>query len=240
MSVLEWIIVLAVLAAVVLAFALPRPLLRTSRGNLRRRFGPEYDRTVRRHDGDEKAARKELADRVRHHDRLHPLPLSPADRRRYQVRWSEVQQRFVERPDVAVAEADHLLTQLVHDRGYPAGAHEQQVAALSVHHPEHVDGYRRVHALAGRAHGGTGGAGTEELRGAMIEARELFDELVEPQPGDETREDRPHPGGDGHRARHREGRGTAVLERLRAPLHRAGREGAHRRDTRTGTEGGPR
>ncbi|SFC38224.1 hypothetical protein [Streptomyces aidingensis] len=246
MSALEWIIVLAVLAAVVLAFALPRPLLRSSRGNLRRRFGPEYDRTVRRHGGDEGAARRELADRLRHHGRLHPLPLSPADRRRYQVRWSEVQQRFVEWPDAAVAEADHLLTQLVHDRGYPAEAHEQQVAALSVHHPEHVDGYRRVHALAGRGHGGAGGMGTEELREAMIGARELFEDLVEPQPEDRDPDDRPEAADNGHHGH----RGTAVLARLRAPWHRDGRQHRRKQDreqepaprtgTGAGTEGGPR
>ncbi len=30
-------------------------------GSLKRRFGPEYDRTVTRHDGDERAAARELA-----------------------------------------------------------------------------------------------------------------------------------------------------------------------------------
>ncbi|WP_306320827.1 MULTISPECIES: hypothetical protein [unclassified Streptomyces] len=150
---------------------------------LKRRFGPEYERAVTRHDGDTKAAERELADRVKRHGALRERPLDPVARERYLTRWADAQERFVESPDVAVAEADMLLAELAHERGFPDGGHyEEQLDALSVHHGSHVHGYRRVHraahARAGRAE--ESHAGTEELREAMVEARPLFDELVGP------------------------------------------------------------
>ncbi|MFF2362578.1 hypothetical protein ACFVU0_07665 [Streptomyces sp. NPDC058122] len=154
---------------------------------LRRRFGPEYDRTVARHDGDTQAAERDLNERVKRHGALRERPLEPAARERYAAGWTAAQERFVDSPQKAVAEADRLLGELAGERGFPDGdRYEEQVSALSVHHGHHVHGYRSVHraALARTGGGGNGGVDTEKLREAMLEARDLFDDLLTP-----TRED---------------------------------------------------
>lgn len=153
---------------------------------LRRRFGPEYDRVLARHDGDTKAAEHELAERVERHGALQPRALEPAERERYEVRWTAVQERFVDSPREALTEADLLLGEVAGARGFPdGGRYDEQVDALSVHHAHHVHGYRRVHRVAHSpaTAGDVNGAGTEEMRTALVEARALFEELVAPGRG---------------------------------------------------------
>jgi hypothetical protein len=180
------IILLIVIAAVVVVGAAALAFGRTRRGgpSLKRRFGPEYERTVARHDGDAKAAERELTARVERHGDLRERPLDSESRERYAARWTAVQERFVDSPREAVAEADRLLAELAGVRGYPDGGHyEEQFAALSVHHADHVDGYRQVHRVsrAGTSGGASeAGAGTEEMRTALIGARALFDALTSP------------------------------------------------------------
>ncbi|MEU6771483.1 hypothetical protein [Streptomyces sp. NPDC046759] len=181
-------IVLIVIVAVVVFGAAIAPTLRgrgRSRGRgLRRRFGPEYERSVALHDGDTKAAERELAERVERHGDLRERPLDPAGREQYAARWTAVQEHFVDSPRQAVAEADRLLAELAAARGYPdGGRYEEQLAALSVHHADHVDGYRQVHRVtcAGASDGsGKTGSGTEEMRAALVGARALFDDLIQP------------------------------------------------------------
>ncbi|WAX80324.1 hypothetical protein [Streptomyces sp. KMM 9044] len=212
------IALIVIVAVVVVAAAVLTLRARGPRhgANLKRRFGPEYDRAVARHDGDTEAAERELAQRVQLHGDLRTRPLEPAEQERYEAGWTATQERFVESPREAVAEADRLLADLAAARGFPGGGqYEEQLAALSVHHAHHVDGYRRVHRVAqARVNGGhEGGAGTEEMREAMVEARALFDDLVRPSRHDGG----DHRGGpDGHRA------GTAEHGRTHTPslLHR--------------------
>ncbi|RKN43018.1 hypothetical protein D7294_10915 [Streptomyces hoynatensis] len=209
------IIILAVVVLALLALLLAPSANPAAAGRLQRRFGPEYDRTVARHHGDTRAARKDLAERLRRHGGLHTRALGAEERERYHRRWAGVQERFVDSPGGAVAEADHVLTQLIHDRGYPADAYEERISALSVHHPRHVEGYRRVHALAGREP--ADGSVTEELRAAVVSARALFEDLLSPQPQDEKdRQDRPE-------------RRTARLLRPRGRGERAAASGAQAR-----------
>ncbi|WP_187285020.1 hypothetical protein [Streptomyces sp. OR43] len=140
---------------------------------MRRRFGPEYDRAVAGHDGDTKAAERELHERWKRHRSLHERPLTPGARAQYSDRWTRIEGGFVDAPQQAVAEADILLAELARDLGFPDGSDfGEQSAALSVHHAEHVNGYRRVHAAR------QGDGGTEDLREALLEARGLFDVLV--------------------------------------------------------------
>jgi hypothetical protein len=184
-------LILIVAAVLVVAAVLTSRARRGPGGpGLKRRFGPEYDRAVARHDGDAKAAERELTERVERHGSLRERELEPARREQFEVRWAAAQERFVDSPPEAVAEADRLLAELAGARGFPDGAqYEEQLAALSVHHANHVHGYRRVHRVAatrvsggGQDGGGQDGgrAGTEEMREAMVEARALFEDRVGP------------------------------------------------------------
>jgi len=184
------IALIVIVAAVVIVAAALTLLARRPQGgrSLRRRFGPEYDRTVTRHGGDTRAAERDLAERVKRHGSLRERPLQPAARDRYVARWTAAQAHFVDSPREAVAEADRLLRELAGERGFPdGGRYEEQLAALSVHHGHHVDGFRQVHR-ATRSSAADGRAGTEELREAMIEARALFHELVTPARRDTVRQ----------------------------------------------------
>ncbi|WP_369237333.1 hypothetical protein AB5J56_31170 [Streptomyces sp. R21] len=182
-------LIVMVAAVVVVAAALTLLARRPQGGrSLRRRFGPEYDRTVTRHDGDTRAAERDLTERIKQHGSLRERPLEPAARDRYVARWTAAQERFVDSPREAVAEADRLLRELAGERGFPDGdRYEEQLAALSVHHGHHVHGFRQVHRAA-QSGGADGGADTEELREAMVEARTLFDELVTPARRDTVRQ----------------------------------------------------
>ncbi|MBX9395438.1 hypothetical protein K4749_18005 [Streptomyces sp. TRM72054] len=186
-----WIIALIVIVAAVALIVAALTLRGRGAGggrDLRRRFGPEYDRAVSRHDGDAKAAERELAERVERHGELRERPLEPAQRERFEARWTAAQERFVEAPQDAVTEADQLLAELAAVRGFPdGGQYEEQLAALSVHHADHVQGYRHVHRIArARASGATEGrTATEEMREAMVEARALFDDLLRPARDDD-------------------------------------------------------
>jgi len=153
----------------------------TGGSGLKRRFGPEYDRTVARHDGDAKAAERELGERVQEHGSLHEQPLEPAAREQFQARWAAAQELFVDSPRQAVSDVDQLLGEVAGARGFPDVAeYDKQFDALSVHHAAHVHGYRRVHRVVTTRTNGTpeSQAGTEEMREAMLEARALFDDLV--------------------------------------------------------------
>ncbi|GGO59127.1 hypothetical protein [Streptomyces lasiicapitis] len=175
---------------------------------LKRRFGPEYDRAVTRHDGNTKGADRELSERVKRYGSLKEQPLSPAAREQYASQWAAVQEQFVESPQTAIIEADALLAHLARDRGYPDGEHfEEQLAALSVHHAHYVQGYRSLHTAA------RGQSGTEEMREAMIEARSLFEALVTEQPADSDQRHPQSPDDRGHapwalNRRHAKGSGT--------------------------------
>ena len=173
------IILIVIAAVVVLGVTVMALRTRGAQGgrSLKRRFGPEYERTVARHDGDAKAAERELAQRVERHGGLRERTLETTEVERYEARWTAAQERFVDSPKDAVDQADRLLAELAQARGYPDGAeYEEQLSALSVHHANRVRGYRRVHRAA-RARA-EGGPGTEEMREAMVEARALFEELV--------------------------------------------------------------
>ncbi len=140
------------------------------------RFGPEYEREVRER-GNRSRAEAELDRRVRRVDRLSIRPLPESERSRFETRWNQQQARFVDDPRGAVGEADHLVEEVMVRRGYPvAGDFDQKAADISVDHPQVVENYRNAHHIAQRVE--TGGAGTEDLRRAMIHYRALFDELL--------------------------------------------------------------
>jgi hypothetical protein len=149
---------------------------RTTTADLRRRFGPEYERAVREH-GSERKAEEKLADREKRVEKLNIRDLDPMEHERFSKRWQSVQSRFVDSPKGAVTEADDLVSSLMKTRGYPVSDFNQRAADISVAHPRVVENYRSAHEIALRV--GKHEATTEDLRTAMIHYRSLFEELVQ-------------------------------------------------------------
>ncbi|HEY3735754.1 MAG TPA: hypothetical protein VGL63_17760 [Streptosporangiaceae bacterium] len=161
------VIVIVALAAVGMAAA--------RRRRLQKRFGPEYERVV----GERQSQRKaeaELASRERRVKGLNIRPLSTSARDGYAARWTAVQERFVDQPRDAVAEAQILVTEVMNERGYPTEEHDQMLADLSVKHASTLEHYRSAHEISQNAEAGN--VSTEELRQAMVRYRVLFSDLL--------------------------------------------------------------
>lgn len=182
------LVVVAVVAAAIVFLVGPERI-RYGRGPaLKRRFGPEYERAVTAHNGDTKAAERELDERVKRHRDLKLRPLGPEAKARYTAQWSDIQQQFVDSPREALVAADALLSHLATDRGYPGDKFEEQISALSVHHGTHLEGYRSTHATVD---GTAEGDDTEVMRKALVDARSLFEVLTSDKPaGSGRRTDR--------------------------------------------------
>ncbi|MEU8587269.1 hypothetical protein AB0C59_09745 [Streptomyces sp. NPDC048664] len=149
--------------------------LATRRKRLRERFGPEYDHAIG--DADSRmAGERELKAREKRHDDLDIKPLPSATRDRYARDWDGVQAEFVDRPEDAVHDADRLVSSLMHERGYPTEEFEQRLKDLSVEHGQTLRHYREAHEIETLSVDHR--ANTEQLRGAMIHYRALFDELL--------------------------------------------------------------
>ncbi|GAA2694941.1 hypothetical protein [Streptomyces lunalinharesii] len=161
--------------AVIIALLAVGIALALRRHRLQQRFGPEYERTVEDADG-RMAGERELRAREKRHDALDIKPLEPTARERYSREWTGVQDDFVDHPEHAVHDADLLVTSLMHDRGYPTEGFEQQMRDLSVEHGRTLEHYREAHKVDALSteHKAT----TEQLRGAMIHYRSLFNELL--------------------------------------------------------------
>ena len=144
---------------------------------LKARFGPEYDRTVREI-GDRPRAEKALQKRQERIEGYKIQPLSADDRDFLAKEWQRTQAMFVDNPAAAVQEADRLICEAMRRSGYPMSDFELRAEDLSVEHPHVVKNYRAAHEIA-TAEGETS---TEDLRQAMVYYHELFDELLETQP----------------------------------------------------------
>jgi hypothetical protein len=148
---------------------------RRTSARLQDQFGPEYDRTVRER-GDRRKAERELAERDHRVRKLTIRSLAPTERSRYVELWHAQQERFVDNPQSAVSDADHLVEEVMRVRGYPVGEFEQNAADISVDHPLVVEEYRAGHDIAVRQRQGR--ASTEDLRNAMLHYRRLFEDLL--------------------------------------------------------------
>ena len=141
---------------------------RSTTADLRKKFGPEYDRAVREH-GSERKAQTKLEDREKRVEKLNLRDLDPIEHDRFLKRWESVQSRFVDSPKGAVTEADDLVSSLMKARGYPVSDCDQRAADISVDHPRVVENYRSAHEIALRV--GKDAATTEDLRTAMIDRK---------------------------------------------------------------------
>jgi hypothetical protein len=169
------VVALLIIVAIAWIYVRKRKSKNTTAG-LRKKFGLEYDRTVREHGSAQKAEAK-LEDREKRVEKLNLRELSPVEHQRFSEQWASVQSRFVDSPKGSVAEADDLVSSLMNARGYPMSDFDQRAADISVDHPRVVENYRLGHAIALRV--GKDEATTEELRTAMIHYRSLFEELAQ-------------------------------------------------------------
>jgi hypothetical protein len=165
--------VLSVVVAAAIGFVTSR---RRRSQKLRKTFGPEYDRVMRR-EGDSRKAEGVLEFRQKRREKFPIRRLTSADRSSFALRWNEVQARFVEDPRGALTVADSLITDVIETRGYPLGEFDQRAADLSVDYPLIVENYRAAHEI--RTLHSEGKASTEDLQQAMVHYRRLFQELLE-------------------------------------------------------------
>lgn len=172
-SIVWYVVAAIVIIAIIVAIAAASRRAKSAR--LQRRFGPEYERTVRSN-GDRTQAERELEAREQRVKRFHIEELPAGARDRYMEEWRTVQTRFVDQPKDAVSQADHLVENVMRDRGYPLDEFDQRVADLSPDHPVVVQNYRAAHDIASRADRGE--ASTEDLRQAMVHYRTLFTDLL--------------------------------------------------------------
>ncbi|HEY3090285.1 MAG TPA: hypothetical protein VGJ59_19720 [Jatrophihabitantaceae bacterium] len=183
MAIWAWILIaVVVIVAAVLAAAAMRQRRTTM---LRQQFGPEYERTMQERD-DRRAAESDLRDRQKQRDRLDIRPLAEPTRARFAAEWRELQERFVDQPADTVVAADGLVYRVMSERGYPMDNFEAQAKLVSVDHPSVVENYRFAHAVCERAQSQQ--ASTEDLRAALLHYRSLFDDLLQSDGADRTRE----------------------------------------------------
>jgi hypothetical protein len=170
-------LLIALFAVAVIVVIVGYLLMRKRRSQvLRQRFGPEYDRVVKK-EGDVHRGEDVLQFRAKRREKLQIRALSPANRSDFTSRWTTVQSQFVDAPKNAVSRADELVNEVMKLRGYPVGDFEERAADISVDHPVVVENYRAAHAIALRHNSGQ--ASTEDLRQAMVHYRSLFNELLE-------------------------------------------------------------
>ncbi|WP_433222938.1 hypothetical protein ACQP00_24820 [Dactylosporangium sp. CS-047395] len=166
------VIVLVLIVVAAVAVAVGR--FRRSK-ELRRRFGPEYDRAVEEQPN-RRAAERDLRHREERHDRLELKDLDPGQRQVYAEQWQQTQAHFAEEPQAATREADQLVTRVMAERGYPTEDYDTRVEDLSVEHAETIGHYREAHEIS--QYNEKGLASTEQLRQALMHYRALFADLL--------------------------------------------------------------
>src|SRR5262245_6515355 len=123
MNEMIWLIgVIVVLAAAGAAIYVAQ---RQRSRQLRTHFGPEYDHALEGF-GHRRAAERALLDRARRVDKLEIRPLPALRRDELRVRWQGVQALFVDDPASAIQEAHTLLSEVMHEQGYPTAKFEEE------------------------------------------------------------------------------------------------------------------
>jgi FtsZ-interacting cell division protein ZipA len=175
-------ILIAVVAVIVVIAIVGFILARKRRSqNLREKFGPEYDRIVKK-EGEVRKAEGVLEMRAKRRDKFELRPLTRETSADFAERWRVAQEKFVDDPRGSVSRADELVSELMAARGYPMADFEQRAADISVDHPVVVENYRAAHDIAlrhSRGESNSGQTSTEDMRRAMVHYRSLFDELLE-------------------------------------------------------------
>jgi len=136
---------------------------------MRDRYGPEFDRQAERlHSSD--AAESALSERSQ---QLSNRDLSPSERQRYREDWERIEARFLDRPALALAEAERLVGDLMRDRGYRTDDPQDAAMDLSISHRNVAERYR-----AGSRIVSSGSTDIGDLRDAMLHFRTVVDDLL--------------------------------------------------------------
>ena len=168
-------IVIVAVILLVLGGLLVMGLRRAQRSKqLKERFGPEYERAVQDF-GDRSKAENDLIQRQQRINKLNIRSLTPAERNQYREAWREVQARFVDDPQSALLDADRLVTEVLHVRGYPTEDFDERLADISAAYPRVTGSYRQACEMVSRLR--REDLTTEDMRKAMVLYRDLFDEL---------------------------------------------------------------
>jgi hypothetical protein len=172
MNTIGILIVVAIVVAAVIGFFvyLSKRSLR-----LRKKFGPEYTRTVEE-TGNKYKAESKLERLEKRVDKFSVHPLQPEEAFKFQDSWRVIQAGFVDDPRTALSAADRLVGEVMDARGYPVADFEERASELSVNHALVVEHYRAGHEIAIKHIKGQ--ATTEDMRQAMIHYRTLFDDLL--------------------------------------------------------------
>jgi hypothetical protein len=173
-----WILI-AVIAIVVIAIVAYLFAMKRRRKELRREFGPEYQRAVDK-SGDVRSGESDLMARRDRRRELDIRELRPESRDNYRRSWEQIQARFVDDPAGVLGQADGLIIAVMGERGYPMDDFEQRADDISVDHPDVVQHYRAGHAVSDKVGRGQE-VSTEDLRKAFVHYRALFGVLVEPE-----------------------------------------------------------
>src|SRR3954462_107026 len=108
----QMFIAVAVAAVLLVVLAVVVAMRRRRTRALADQFGPEYARTVKAA-GKRSKAEAELEARTRRVEQLQLPAPTPAERDRYADLWRVAQERFVDSPPMAVAEADQLVMEVM-------------------------------------------------------------------------------------------------------------------------------
>jgi hypothetical protein len=189
-----WIVIAAVVVAVVAIVAIV-VMRQRRRTELRESFGSEYDRAVAR-EGDVRKGESDLMARRERRAELDIRPLSPQSRTTYARSWEQTQARFVDNPATALAQADALIIAVMEERGYPMDDFERRAEDISVDHPDVVQHYRAAHDISVRVDEDPNAStsstvsdvSTEDLRQGLVHYRALFQELLEPDEDEPSRD----------------------------------------------------
>ena len=168
--------ILIIVGGILILAGLGWVLLTRSRSRrLKESFGPEYDRQVSKAGRSE--GEKRLDERRKRVAEYQLRTLAPNDRVDFIRRWDVIQASFVDDPKAAIADAQHLVDEVMEARGYPIGDAQRQQEDVSVESPGVVADYRRARDIARRSDAGE--ASTEDLRQAVQHYRSLFHTLLE-------------------------------------------------------------
>lgn len=174
------LVVVVVVVALLVAFFLRRRRQgrqEERQQSARQEYGPEYERLVEER-GSEREAEQELRERrERVEDEIQPL--SEESQRRYDERWREVEQTFVDDPRASLDDADRVVAQILAERNFPADTRQEASEGIGVTYPGVVEDFREAQRIYQDAEQSGGALDLEKMRQAIQKYRSVYERLTE-------------------------------------------------------------